>query len=94
MRRDDEGVEQMDGSDIAETWQSADEYKYRRQIICTTFPIALFDLTNEEEEEEEEGEERQWWKVKECNARGVNDSELNVVLLQSSSSNWMSTSDL
>jgi hypothetical protein len=53
VRHDDE-VGQMDGSNIAETWQSADEYKYTRQIICATFPIALFDLTNEEEEEGEE----------------------------------------
>lgn len=59
----------MDGSNIGETFKSGCEKDvYKRQTNYTTFPIALYDLN--QRKRKAIGEE-----VKECNARGVSDSE-------------------
>ena len=59
----------MDGLNIGETFKSGCEKDvYKRQTNYTTFPIALYDLN--QRKRKARGEE-----VKECNARGVNDSE-------------------
>lgn len=59
----------MDGLNIGETFKSGYENDvYKRQTNYTTFPIALYDLN--QRKRKAIGEE-----VKECNARGVSDSE-------------------